>query len=131
VTPGAKAAALGGVGPRHARRPEAADRWSPGVLFPVTRDRESAGHSYEAPVVPSRSRAGRESALAGGRGRTGGDPAETAAAGTDARDPAETAAAGMDARDPAETAAAGTDERDPAETAAAGSGTVARAGPEW
>jgi hypothetical protein len=33
------------------------------------------------PVVASRSRVGRESALAGGRGRTGTDPTETAAAG--------------------------------------------------
>jgi hypothetical protein len=52
-----------------------------GCFCMVTRDRASAGRSYEAPVVPSRSRVGRESALAGGRGRTGTDPDETAGAG--------------------------------------------------
>jgi hypothetical protein len=51
----AQAAALGGVGPRHARRSEAADRWVPITPCMVTRDRESADQSYEAPVVSSRS----------------------------------------------------------------------------
>jgi hypothetical protein len=41
MTVSAKAAALGGVGPRHARRPEAADRWS-------------SGHALRWPLVTGR-----------------------------------------------------------------------------
>jgi hypothetical protein len=78
----AKAAALGGVGPRHARRPEAADRWSPGRFCMVTRDRASAGRAYEAPgCLLSVTRGQGE--RAGRRPRTdGGDPGETADAGS-------------------------------------------------
>jgi hypothetical protein len=78
VTKRFEAAALGGVVPRHARRPEAADRCPSSASFAITRDRESAGRSYEAPVVSSRHAwAGR--ARAGPRPRTdGGDPVETA-----------------------------------------------------
>jgi hypothetical protein len=70
----AKAAALGGVGPRHARRPEAADRWPSGFpAWSLVTERALAA-PMKHPVVASRSRVGRGSALAGGRGRTGRTP---------------------------------------------------------
>jgi hypothetical protein len=97
VTEGAKAVALGGVGPRHARRPEAADRWSPITPCMVTRDRESAGRAYEAP--------GRLLTVARGPGERAGRRPRT-----DGEDPAETAAAERSTWQPvrasAETAAA-------------------------
>jgi hypothetical protein len=78
---GAKAAALGGVGPRHACRPEAADRWRPVISCMITRDRESAGRSYEAPGCLL-SVTGGSGERAGRRPRTdGGDPVKTADAG--------------------------------------------------
>jgi hypothetical protein len=95
VTTRAKAAALGGVGPRHARRSEAADKCPPSASYTVTHDRESSGRSYAAtrPFLPVMRDRG--SALAGGRGRTGTDPAETADAGLSRWGDAETADAGL------------------------------------
>ena len=48
VTESDEAAALGGVGPRPARSPEAADRWLLVAPCMVTHDRGSAGRSYAA-----------------------------------------------------------------------------------
>jgi hypothetical protein len=79
--PSAEATALGGVGPRRARRPEAADRWS----AVVSARSLVTGRALAAPMkhlaVASRSRMGRESALAAGRGRTGGTPPRQPAPG--------------------------------------------------
>jgi hypothetical protein len=75
MTASGKAAALGGVGPRHARRPEAADRWPPVAPSRSLVTERALAAPMKHPAVSSRSRVGRESALAGGRGRTGGTPA--------------------------------------------------------
>src|SRR5689334_4725038 len=70
-----EAAALGGVGPRRARRPQAHGGWPPGHSCVVTRDRARAlvvpGGRPAVLLTVTRDRA---SALAGGRGRTGGTP---------------------------------------------------------
>jgi tetratricopeptide (TPR) repeat protein len=76
-----KATALGGVGPRPARRPEAADRWSSfAAAWSLVTARALAAPMKHL-AIASRSLMGRESALAGGRGRTGGTPSRQPAPG--------------------------------------------------
>jgi hypothetical protein len=101
VTASGKAVALGGVGPRHARRPEAADRWPPVVsAWSLVTERALADPMKHRSFPPGHAWAGRARWPEAEDGRGGprrdsrrrslprghswrerqGDPAETAAA---------------------------------------------------